>query len=468
MKSPVSRVSGGLLLVMLLGCVDTERLYVGALSLALGSLGAILLLILVVRGWRRRRRERSAEHASGKRLGRVFDGCVVAVSILVCIVGMLGLVRVPLRGVPMAFPLYLVLFATPALFIAALFVLAHERRWPWRALVPGVALYAVLFVFVGVAYRPGIRIPDGEAVELAVSRAGVCERFEGGQVVCRGRHQGNPGRWPIPIDVAPARGLHAAGVVACAETSRGAWCWDGPRPERFCEGATSVAAFGLGAACEIGDDRKAFTGEGDVAMWELARVPLRRFAMSSWAASGARACAIDELGDVHCATRRVLERGGGMQREPALSPAEGVVLHGRHACSWFESTVRCDLSWLGDETGFDARVESLTLGPGHACALSAGGVYCWGRGRAGVLGVGVVDHNAPVRVELAGPVRQLDGASEFTCALTAEGSRCWGVLPPRVRYRERSQVDRRTDLGALLDVFGQRRFRDRPSALAGP
>ena len=78
------------------------------------------------------------------------------------------------------------------------------------------------------------------------------------------------------------------------------------------------------------------------------------------------------------------------------------------------------------------KVEELALGARHTCALASGGVRCWGDGARGQLGTGlttplsaptvpVVAQGAP----LAG-VTAIAAGGDRSCALTADGVRCWG------------------------------------------
>jgi len=75
-------------------------------------------------------------------------------------------------------------------------------------------------------------------------------------------------------------------------------------------------------------------------------------------------------------------------------------------------------------------VRELTLGAGHACALSEDDqLSCWGYDFSGQLGDGPerVDQPSPVAVgALAGGVEAVAAGSLTTCAATEGGVRCWG------------------------------------------
>ena len=124
-----------------------------------------------------------------------------------------------------------------------------------------------------------------------------------------------------------------------------------------------------------------------------------------------------------------------------------------HACSLqktgdLECWGRNDAGQLGDRTtttralpapvlnignaGNAGKVEDLAIGTAHTCALSGGGVRCWGDGARGQLGTGltsalgaptlpVIAKGAP----LAG-VTAIAAGGDRSCALTADGVRCWG------------------------------------------
>lgn len=78
------------------------------------------------------------------------------------------------------------------------------------------------------------------------------------------------------------------------------------------------------------------------------------------------------------------------------------------------------------------KVTDLALGARHTCALVGGGVRCWGDGARGQLGTGLTTSlgaaSAPVVAgasALAG-VTAIAAGGDRTCALTADGVRCWG------------------------------------------
>ncbi|RYZ08855.1 MAG: hypothetical protein EOO73_06040 [Myxococcales bacterium] len=79
--------------------------------------------------------------------------------------------------------------------------------------------------------------------------------------------------------------------------------------------------------------------------------------------------------------------------------------------------------------GLSSGVDQLTVGAGHACARTAGSVKCWGLNNTGQLGANSaqVTHNTPVSVVGLSTATQVEGGSQNTCAVLANGTvQCWG------------------------------------------
>ncbi len=96
---------------------------------------------------------------------------------------------------------------------------------------------------------------------------------------------------------------------------------------------------------------------------------------------------------------------------------------------------------LGRESSFQADAEptaiatlagvvSVSAGDEHACAVSRGVAYCWGRNQTGGLGSGSLRDLAapyPVAVQNIGEVAQVSASNRTTCARTVSGLvYCWG------------------------------------------
>jgi alpha-tubulin suppressor-like RCC1 family protein len=113
-----------------------------------------------------------------------------------------------------------------------------------------------------------------------------------------------------------------------------------------------------------------------------------------------------------------------------------------HSCIVTEaSTVQCWGEQLATGTGAAAPVgaptsvpidgvNSLGLGQDHTCALKLDGtVYCWGGNAYGQVGNGTKTA-APKPVKVAGitGATEVAGGDAFSCALTAGGLYCWGTI----------------------------------------
>ncbi|WP_164019056.1 RCC1 domain-containing protein [Pyxidicoccus trucidator] len=91
--------------------------------------------------------------------------------------------------------------------------------------------------------------------------------------------------------------------------------------------------------------------------------------------------------------------------------------------------------WRAGDVDVGAPVQDVVAGGYHTCAmLTDGAVRCWGYGATGQLGYGstvnIGDNENPStvgNVNVGGPVRQLSGGLNHTCALLDTGRvRCWG------------------------------------------
>ncbi|MDB4936456.1 MAG: repeat domain protein [Labilithrix sp.] len=122
-----------------------------------------------------------------------------------------------------------------------------------------------------------------------------------------------------------------------------------------------------------------------------------------------------------------------------------------HACALQKSgELECwgknDASQLGDRTTENhalpasavkpGALDELAIGDSHTCALSAGGVQCWGAGARGQLGTGLTTSLSAASVPVIAKgaplsaVKAIDAYGDRTCAATPDGVRCWGDGKP--------------------------------------
>lgn len=436
------------LVVPLLGCVDTERIYVEVGAAALAGIAATVLVCFgLAAAWRRRK----GTKRSNTFVARLVSWTFIALACVILSVATLGLLRVAFVGRPLALTGYFWLYASPLLWAAILAYEAHQRKHALALRVTAwvTLVYLLLFSATSLTFWPGPRLPSAPVVEIAVSSQGVCERFENGEVVCRGEQQGVPGRWPIPVEAPRASDVYLVDGRACLRTSSSPselWCWTHVNPRR--QEATL-------------DPEKPTQ-----APWTSGHQVLQNALDEADAASAGpnRACLIED-GHVHCAMQPAdPSMTPSLSLIQELSPAEHVVVSAGPVCSWVGPVVRCVGEHVAGEFRLESNVENITVGRSHACALAGGSVACWGLGRDGRLGTGAENQAAPEPVELR-DVAQLAGTGAFTCARTRgedAATFCWGIAPSGVRYDEEPEpVPNRR----FFDVLRRQFFRSRPTRL---
>lgn len=295
---------------------------------------------------------------------------------------------------------------------------------------------------------PGL---DGVAA-IAAGTWHTCALRQGGEVLCWGDGtsgqlgDGALGTSPRPVRVAGVRAVAiAAGFThTCALDPAGAvLCWgsnlrgesgagEDPRTR-----PAAVAGLPPAAAIAAGESFTCALVGGDVWCW------------------GA-----DPLGDL---------RPGPPTKVPGIAGAVTIAAGGHHACAGLRDARL--LCWgtgregqLGDgrEPDYQSpasphappslrpRLAEVALPPAppdspsppvpalgaeFACALRAGGAWCWGAGRDGQLGDGGSDpRDVPVQLPGLADLVELAAGSAHACARRADGElRCWG-------YNESGQV----------------------------
>lgn len=120
------------------------------------------------------------------------------------------------------------------------------------------------------------------------------------------------------------------------------------------------------------------------------------------AVGGAFTCAALGPGEVHCWGNNLYGQLGNETEYPAVDPQR---IPGLPAMP----------------------VDALSAGGGHACALIAGEVWCWGYNQFGQLGNGgETDRAVPVRVAGLTGVTRIAVGDYHTCAAAANSIKCWG------------------------------------------
>jgi hypothetical protein len=92
-----------------------------------------------------------------------------------------------------------------------------------------------------------------------------------------------------------------------------------------------------------------------------------------------------------------------------------------------------------DVNGLNIGVTAIALRGGHSCALTGGGVKCWGFNTDGELGNGLnINSNIAVNVlGLKNGVTAIEAGENYNCALTSNGGvKCWGGSYDRYEVRD--------------------------------
>lgn len=289
-----------------------------------------------------------------------------------------------------------------------------------------------------------------------------------------------------------AQGVAAGLVHSCVVVAGAVHCWgynghgelgDGTRVDR----RTPAPVVGIADAVQVvagGWHSCALRSDGTVMCWgdagegqvgdgatgtRLAPVAVKGLSgITELAAGTSHTCAIGQAGAVWCWGMNVFGEVDAQGPEARTVPvrvkgvtASAIAAGSNYSCAVSAGRVRCwgqvplpDLAdgKVAEKTGGVVTVPEVqgavevAAGDRHACArVNDGRVLCWGRGREGQRGDGVVDelpprwrgpHPPPWRppprgvVEVGGvrDAAQLSAGSDSTCVRTTEGAvLCWGA-----------------------------------------
>lgn len=271
----------------------------------------------------------------------------------------------------------------------------------------------------------------------------------------------NAGRAPFQVDLGGRAVTAVSGGTShrCALAVGSVFCWGAGRKGQLGNGAgtyssqpvpvdvSGVLAGKTVSAISVGGDESCAIAQGRGYCWGRSATtrslvpavlpdPLPAVSPSFLATGGSSACAV-ATGQIFCWGSGIAplnKRGGEAFRVPGASGLTRVegdcgIMNGRVACwkSW--ETVMAPEVVQGLPNG---RVNDLSVGTYHACAVVKGRAYCWGQNPYGQLGTGTHRRSAkavPVRTKGAwGRLRvtSISAGETQTCAVADAKAYCWG------------------------------------------
>jgi alpha-tubulin suppressor-like RCC1 family protein len=237
-----------------------------------------------------------------------------------------------------------------------------------------------------------------QAISVGVHH--TCALTDAGGVKCWGRNvkgglgDGTTSARLTPVDVidlgSGVQAISAGFDHTCAVTDAGGVkCWGWNEYGQLVDG-TSVDRLTPVDVIGLGDDVQDVTGPSS--------------GVQAVSAGEGHTCALTDAGGVKCWGGNGNGQLGAVRTSPQLTS-------------------------VVDVTGLSSRVQVVSAGGYHTCALTdAGGVKCWGWNSGGRLGDGTTTQRlTPVDVIGLSSVQAISAGYDHTCALTgAGGVKCWG------------------------------------------
>jgi len=331
--------------------------------------------------------------------------------------------------------------------------------------------------------------PTGTALlSIAAGEHNTCAIAASGELFCWGDNirgqvgvgNADPQPLPIMVDVGPWSSIAVGQYHACGLKSDGSlWCWGGNArgqlglgvpgdqqvPQRVVSPALQWSAIATGAkhACALAADARLYCwGRGTEGQLGLGdgvdsdvpvEVSVGSEVLRSIELGRNFTCAIDSRGSLSCWGENNIGQLGVGDLANRLSPTlldvggavDAVVAGGEHTCALLTSgdTVcfgRNTDGQLGIDDAdndhhetpqtltYELAFDAVGLGQRHSCGLEGGGLWCWGRGDFGQLGLGDTGRKrSPRKVDAADDWISVVGGQLHTCALRSDGSvYCWG------------------------------------------